>query len=157
MGEINPLIMILTIGDCQNHVLILIMGHEDDRTSPVWTLVRSSSLGYLCSCALSHHLPHKMSIPKYPPDREQCMNRVPDEPGFVVADGHLIYMPNRDARFPYIYAVDKHPLNPHPEITKKILVYIIKNTDEFQKQSLKWENSLEVPLGPDARMKEYGA
>jgi len=84
------------------------------------------------------------------------MLRAPHCPDFIVPDGSLLYHPARDARFPYLYQVDKHPLVKDSPAVKRILVYVQDTTDEGLKRMFDFEEKLYVPLGPDCTMDDLG-
>ncbi|KAJ3502997.1 hypothetical protein NLJ89_g8631 [Agrocybe chaxingu] len=75
---------------------------------------------------------------------------------FMISGGKLLRNANRDDRFPYIYQVKAHPLITSYEYVKIILIYVHDTDPEAQKVMLAFEDSLEIPLGPDAHMPQLG-
>ena len=80
-------------------------------------------------------------------------------PGLQVPDGVLLYDPERDGRFPYIFQVGSHPLAHDRDLfpSGRILVYIQDTSVDGLKQLEEFEASLEVPLGPDESVSNLGA
>ncbi|EDR14137.1 uncharacterized protein LACBIDRAFT_321948 [Laccaria bicolor S238N-H82] len=84
---------------------------------------------------------------------------------FVVPDADLIILEWRDARFYYVYRLQKP--HPHPKLNtavpdaskyiKETWVYIVDTSPEHQKQRFDFEETLSVPIGPDLLMDEIGA
>lgn len=98
-----------------------------------------------------------MPYPKYPAHWKTCMDENgPGDKAFRVPDGKLLYHPGRDSRFPYIYEMQSHPLDPTPKVRKRILVYVIDTSEANLVKLHNWENSLSVPLGPDSLINSYG-
>lgn len=85
---------------------------------------------------------------KEPPN----MHRVPG--------GTLLFHPNRDGRLPYLYTVQSHPLVDRSKLRVdspgRILVYIQDTSKEAMTAQAVFEDTLEVPLGPDELMVELG-
>ena len=95
--------------------------------------------------------------PLYPVDRTTCMSEEgPSDPRFRVQGGHLLYLPMRDSRFPYLYSVPTHSLVHSPLYIKKILIHIVDASCNARIECAKFDRTLSVPLGPDALMKEHG-
>jgi len=80
----------------------------------------------------------------------------PTEKEFRVSGGKLLYHPGRDSRFPYVYEMRRHPLDPTPQVKKRILVYVVDTSKGNSAKLHKWENSLSIPLGPDSVIDSYG-
>ena len=83
----------------------------------------------------------------------------PPDPDLVVKDGILLFHPQRDSRFPYLYRVQSHPLVDEmldKTAIKNILVYIQDTEPSALKHLLDFENTLFVPLGPDESMHGLG-
>lgn len=97
-------------------------------------------------------------MPKlYPPDKSEYMRADgPKDKRFVVDHGRLVYDKRRDGRFPYIYEVSSHPLVHNTQAVKRILVYMIDTDPAALKKLADWEDTLGIPLGPDAYMNEHG-
>jgi len=94
----------------------------------------------------------------YPVDRTTCMNEEgPDDHRFRVEGGTLQYYPERDSRFPYLYSLPTHALVHSPSYIMKILIHIVDTSREARIECAKFDNTLSVPLGPNALMEEYGA
>jgi hypothetical protein len=74
----------------------------------------------------------------------------------VVDGGCLVYDEHRDERFPYLYEVSTHPLVHNTVAVKRILVYIVDTDPAALKGRAAWEDTLCVPLGPDAAMAQHG-
>lgn len=92
----------------------------------------------------------------YPRDRSTVMSKDgPTNPLFQVSNGKLLYNPNRDARFPYIYEVATHALLHSQHITR-IFVHIVDTSLEARVGRAEFEKKLSVPLGPNALMEKYG-
>ena len=79
----------------------------------------------------------------------------PTNPAFAVPGGRLLTNAARDAAFPYIYAVQSHPLVSNPNLTT-ILVIKVDTSREARRQLFNREQKLFVPLGPDSSMAERG-
>ena len=93
----------------------------------------------------------------YPNDRTTCMDENgPRDARFRVPGGHLQYLHTRDSRFPYLYALPTHALVHSSEYIKKILIHIVDTSKEARIKCAKFDDTLSVPLGPNALMKEYG-
>ncbi|KAF9522808.1 hypothetical protein CPB83DRAFT_727186, partial [Crepidotus variabilis] len=80
----------------------------------------------------------------------------PSDKLFTVPDGTLRVHPNRDARFPYLYKVHNHPLVRADPAIQQVFVFVIDTSPSALKQLLDFEDSLTVPLGPDASMEDLG-
>lgn len=97
---------------------------------------------------------------RYPPDPQApFMENRPSNSDFVVKEGNLLFHPQRDGRFPYLYQVTSHPRVEEmidKTIIKKILVYIQDTEPAALKSLLNFEDRLFVPLGPDLSMQELG-
>jgi hypothetical protein len=97
------------------------------------------------------------SNPIYPIDRTACMTvDGPTDRRFQITDGTLLYNPERDARFPYIYKIPTHALVHSPKHIKTILVHIVDTSIEARIARANYEKTLSVPLGPDKFMDNYG-
>ena len=97
------------------------------------------------------------SVPIYPFDRTACMVKDgPIDHSFQVTGGTLLYNPERDARFPYIYEVPTHALVHSPKHITKILIHIVDTSIKARIKRADYVKSLSVPLGPDAIMNNYG-
>jgi hypothetical protein len=72
--------------------------------------------------------------------------------------GMLLYDESRDGRFPYIYAIDAHPhvYDRDPSSSRRILLFIQDTSREAMEKLKLFEDSLEVPLGPNASMAGSG-
>jgi hypothetical protein len=93
----------------------------------------------------------------YPVNRISCMNQEgPIDSRFRVNGGHLLYLPTRDSRFPYLYSLPTHSLVHSPQYFKKILIHIVDTSCDARMERAKFDCMLSVPLGPNALMKEYG-
>lgn len=93
----------------------------------------------------------------YPASRSLCMSLTgPSDKLFTVPDGTLRVHPNRDARFPYLYKVHNHPLVHADPAIQQVFVFVIDTSPSALKQLLDFEDSLTVPLGPDASMEDLG-
>jgi hypothetical protein len=96
-------------------------------------------------------------LASYPIDRTTYMNEDgPRDPRFKVQGGHLLHIPMRDCRFPYIYSLPKHALVHSPQYIKKIFIHIVDTSCEARMECAKFDHGLSVPLGPNSLMKEYG-
>lgn len=98
---------------------------------------------------------------QYPPDPQApfMLESGPRDPDLVVNNGILLFHPKRDGRFPYIYRVLSHPQVDNmidKTVIKNILVYIQDTEPSALKRLLDFENTLFVPLGPDASMCDLG-
>lgn len=76
--------------------------------------------------------------------------------GFQIPGGTLLYNPERDARFPYIYEIPTHALVHSPEYIKKILIHVVDTSIEAHVACATFEKTLSVPLGPNANMDTHG-
>ena len=86
-----------------------------------------------------------------------CMNRDgPSDHRYRVLRGTLMYSPDRDARFPYIYAVPAHVLVHSPKHITKILVHVVNTSIDARVARAKFNKTLSVPLGPNVLMATYG-
>jgi hypothetical protein len=84
------------------------------------------------------------------------MDLEPD-PQFVVPGGQLLYHRHRDARFQYFYLVNGHPLvRPGAVGPQRVIVYVQDTSKDTMRTQLKYEQSLQIPLGPDSLMEELG-
>jgi hypothetical protein len=92
-------------------------------------------------------------MPTYP----QMLPVAPPE--LQVPDGVLLYDPERDGWFPYVFQVHSHPLAHDRELfpSGRILVYIQDTSVDGLKRLEEFEASLEVPLGPDESISNLGA
>ena len=98
-----------------------------------------------------------MSIPTYPKDRSLCMRMEgPIDPRFQVPSGTLLYIPERDARFPYIYEIPTHALVHSPKYIKTILIHIVDTSLDARITCATFEKTLSVPLGPNKNMDGNG-
>ena len=92
----------------------------------------------------------------YLKDRKDCMLKDgPPNHQFKVHGGTLLYNPERDARLPYIYLLMTHRLVHDKRITK-ILVHVVNPSINDRIECAKFHKTLEVPLGPNALMVQYG-
>lgn len=99
-----------------------------------------------------------MPAPTYPRDRSECMRRDgPIDRRFQVPGGILLYKPERDSRFPYIYKIPTHALVHTPEYIKTILIHVVDTSIKARIERAKFEKTLSVPLGPNANMDNNGA
>lgn len=77
-----------------------------------------------------------------------------------VPGGNLLFHPNRDGRLPYLYIVQNHPLVDRSKLRVgspgRILVYVQDTSKETMTAQAAFEDTLEVPLGPDELMVELG-
>ncbi len=80
----------------------------------------------------------------------------PTDPRFQIPGGTLLYHPERDERFPYLYEIPSHILVHSPEYIKKILIRVMDTSIDARKALATFEKTLSVPLGPDADMTNYG-
>jgi hypothetical protein len=80
-------------------------------------------------------------------------------PELQVPDSVLLYDPNRDGQFPYIFQVNLHPLAHDRDSfpSGRILVYIQDMSVEGLKALGEFEASLEVPLGTNESVSNLGA
>lgn len=87
------------------------------------------------------------------------MQKVPDHV-LQVPGGTLLYHPNRDSRLPYLYVVETHPLVDRSQCSEtsqgRILVYIQDVSRDVMTAQASFEETLEVPLGPDELMDALG-
>ena len=92
----------------------------------------------------------------YPVNRTSCMNKEgPSDPRFRVLGGHLLYLPTRDSRFPYLYSLPTHSLVHSPQYIKKILIHIVDTSCDARMERAKFDRMLSVPLGPNALMVSF--
>jgi len=92
----------------------------------------------------------------YPKDRAEFMRKDgPVDARFRIPSGNLLYNPERDTRFPYIYCIETHELV-HSEQIKKILIHVVDTSIETGIEQAKFHKTLEVPLGPNAGMVKNG-
>jgi hypothetical protein len=97
--------------------------------------------------------------PQLKSDRFAMRKQGPLDHGFVVPGGNLLYNKNRDGRFPYLYELSRHPLVAESDYGTKIrhiLVYIQKTDPESLRSQFLFEETLNVPKGPDAEMEKNG-
>jgi hypothetical protein len=84
---------------------------------------------------------------------------LPDE-WLHVPGGTLLYHPKRDTRLPCLYIVPSHPLVDRsyaiPTSKGRTLVYIQDTSESAMQEQNKFEETLVVPLGPDATMINSG-
>jgi hypothetical protein len=80
----------------------------------------------------------------------------PKDTRFQIPGGILLYNPERDARFPYLYEIPTHALVHSPEYVKKILIHVVDTSTEARVACAKFEKNLSVPLGPNIDMDNYG-
>jgi len=93
---------------------------------------------------------------RYPKDRAKCeLKDGPADRRFRISGGTLLYNPERDARFPYIYSVKTHKLV-HDERITKILIHVVDTSIEARIDLATFHKTLEVPLGPNELMDRYG-
>ena len=98
-----------------------------------------------------------MSVPAYPRDRSTCMSKDgPTDHCFHIPGGTLLYKPQRDVRFPYIYKIPTHALVHSGNYIKTILIHIMDTSIDAREARAKYEGMLSVPLGPNANMDNYG-
>jgi hypothetical protein len=98
-----------------------------------------------------------MSVLTYPRDHSTLMSKEgPVDPRFHIPGGTLLYNPEQDGRFPYLYKISTHALVHSPEYIKTILIHIVDTSTEQRKARAKYEKTLSVPLGPDANMDNCG-
>lgn len=98
---------------------------------------------------------------RYPPDpwAPFMLKSGPSDSNLVVEEGNLLFHPQRDGRFPYLFQVASHPQVEDmidKTIIKKILVYIQDTESAALKSLLNFEDRLFVPLGPDLSMPDLG-
>jgi hypothetical protein len=88
--------------------------------------------------------------------QERMQEQAPTD--FCVPGGTLIYDAVRDSRFPYIHQVKSHPLVHDPDILAngRIFVFIQDTSPQAMEKLKEFEDSLEVPLGPDENMEGQG-
>jgi hypothetical protein len=93
----------------------------------------------------------------YPADLSACMHQEgPSDHRFRIPEGVLLYHPQRDIRFPYLYRISTHALVHSPNHFKTILIRIVDTSVKARIHSAQFDNTLSVPLGPNSLMKEYG-
>ncbi|KAJ3508347.1 hypothetical protein NLJ89_g5806 [Agrocybe chaxingu] len=93
----------------------------------------------------------------YPPKASGVsMATSPSAPDLEVPAGTLLHHANRNSRFPFLYRVESHPAVTNRDVVKHILVYIHDTSPEAQAEFLAFEESLEVPLGPDELIHSFG-
>ncbi|EDR12556.1 uncharacterized protein LACBIDRAFT_312118 [Laccaria bicolor S238N-H82] len=83
----------------------------------------------------------------------------PKDKCFVVDNSRLVYDKHCDDHFPYLYEVSSHPLVHNMQVvkvTKHILVYVIDTDPAVLRRLADWEDTLGIPLGPNAYMDEHG-
>ncbi|TFK69384.1 hypothetical protein BDN72DRAFT_767921 [Pluteus cervinus] len=83
---------------------------------------------------------------------------VPPDPRFVVDRGTILSHPRRDPRLPRLYTVTTHPLvDPlKHSLVKTIIVYVQDTDPKVREEQLKYEDTLNVPLGPDSEVINNG-
>jgi len=102
-------------------------------------------------------MPAHSTIPIYPIDRSACMlEDGPIDHRFQITGGTLLYKPERDSRFPYIYSIPTHPLVHSPNYIKTILIHVVDTSIDARIARANYEKTLSVPLGPDGNMDSYG-
>ncbi|KIJ89475.1 hypothetical protein K443DRAFT_117939 [Laccaria amethystina LaAM-08-1] len=84
------------------------------------------------------------------------MAQTPSDPLKIVKNGTLWYHKNRDARFPYLYKVETHPLVHNTDVIKHIYVYVEDTRSSAMRVKRLFEKDLKVPLGPDKTMAGHG-
>ena len=93
----------------------------------------------------------------YPSDLSTCMSpEGPSDPRFCIPGGVLLYHPQRDARFPYLYRLSTHALVHSPDHIKTILIRVVDTSVNARIDRAQFDKKLSVPLGPNALMNEYG-
>ena len=97
-----------------------------------------------------------MASEQYPSDKKGFMAKSPSDPCKVVKNGTLCYHKNRDARFPYLYKVESHPLVHNTDVIKHIYVYVEDTRNAAMRVKRLFEKDLKVPLGPDKSMAGHG-
>jgi hypothetical protein len=97
-----------------------------------------------------------MASDRYPLDKKQFMAQNPSDPLKIVKNGTLCYNKNRDARFPYLYKVESHPLVHNTDVIKHIYVYVEDTGTTAMRAKRLFEKDLKVPLGPDKTMAGHG-
>ena len=73
-----------------------------------------------------------------------------------IPGGRLLYHPQRDAHFPYLYEVATHALVHAPQYLKKIWIHVVDTSTDARIEGAKFAKTLSVPLGPNANMEKYG-
>ena len=92
----------------------------------------------------------------YPSTRTVVHNdEIPTDKRSCVRNGTPVHCQNRDIRFPTVWEVKDHPKT-HGRFVKKNWVILVDTSKEARLAASIFEASLTTPLGPDARMKEYG-
>jgi hypothetical protein len=97
-----------------------------------------------------------MASNQYPFDKKAFMAQTPSDPLKIVKDGTLCYHNNHDARFPYLYKVESHPLVHNSDVIKHIYVYVEDTRSAAMRVKRLFEKDLKVPLGPDKTMASHG-
>jgi hypothetical protein len=93
----------------------------------------------------------------YPTDLSAYMSpEGPSDPRFRIPGGTLLYHPQRDARFPYLYRISTHALVHSPDHFKMILIHIVDTSVDARIRCAQFDEILSVPLGPNALMNDYG-
>lgn len=143
-------------------------GTPNLRQAFFWVFFRYRwSGGYSLSSFLPHNypllafytcfLPNMSLMPTYPRDRATCMSEEgPRDPQFRVPGGTLLYKPERDTRFPYIYEIPTHTLVHSPKYIKRILIHVVDTSIDARKACANYESKLSVPLGPNNYMENCG-
>lgn len=83
----------------------------------------------------------------------------PPDPELVVAGGTLMFHPERDRRFPYLYVVPRHShvdRMKNKEAVTQIVVYIQDTDADTLKSTYEFEETLHVPLGPNESITHLG-
>ena len=75
---------------------------------------------------------------------------------FVVPHGTRVNTGRRDPRFPTLFTVLSHPLDPNPGLTKSIFVFIQDTSLDAMEAFGRFEESLQTPLGRTATMSSRG-
>jgi hypothetical protein len=92
-----------------------------------------------------------------PTNTSLCMSQQgPSDSRFQIPGGALLYHPQRDARFPYLYRISSHALVPSNVRFNTILIRIVDTSMDARTRSAQFNETLSVPLGPDAQMDNYG-
>jgi len=93
----------------------------------------------------------------YPTDHSTSMRHEgPSDLQFHIPGGILLYHSQRDARFSYIYKISTHALLPSLDHFKTILIHVVDTSMDARISHAQFEETLSVPLGPNALMDEYG-
>jgi hypothetical protein len=93
----------------------------------------------------------------YPLDRSECMNQEgPSDPRFRIPGGILLYHPQRDSHFPYIYRISTHTLVHSPAHFHTILIRVVDTSIKARIRCAEFNKTLSVSLGHNLLMNEYG-